>query len=259
MADEVVIASGVRTAIGRFGRGFRDVPAPRLGAAVIQEALKRAKIGPQDVDEVIMGNVISAGLGQNPARQAAIYAGLPVEIGSFTVNKVCGSGLKSVMLAAQAVKAGDADVVVAGGMENMSAAPFLLREMRWGARLGHTSVLATEEMARSRPDGHTLMLGNVDDQRHDPDHPPQKDDDRLRLGCRAGRAADADPLVPRDHAQDRAQDGRRVHRLCQVTSGARSATTRRAPAASSMSTMSPLPARPGSTWCTSRSSPAPCR
>lgn len=141
MAEEVVIAGGVRTAIGRFGRAFKDMSAPRLGAVVIQEALKRAKIDPLDVDEVIMGNVISAGLGQNPARQAAIYAGLPVEIGSFTVNKVCGSGLKSVMLAAQAVKAGDADVIVAGGMENMSASPFLLRGMRWGTRLGHASAI----------------------------------------------------------------------------------------------------------------------
>ncbi len=141
MAEEVVIASGVRTAIGRFGRGFKEVPAVRLGAVVIQEALKRAGIGPQDVDEVIMGNVISAGLGQNPARQAAIYAGLPVEMGSFTVNKVCGSGLKSVMLGAQAVKAGDAEVVVAGGMENMSASPFLLRGMRWGTRMGNASVI----------------------------------------------------------------------------------------------------------------------
>ncbi len=141
MTEEVVIASGVRTAGGRFGRGFKDVPAPRLGAVVIQEVLKRAKVGPRDVDEVIMGNVISAGLGQNPARQAAIYAGLPAETGSFTVNKVCGSGLKSVMLAAQAVKAGDADVIAAGGMENMSASPFLLREMRWGAGLGHTSAV----------------------------------------------------------------------------------------------------------------------
>jgi acetyl-CoA C-acetyltransferase len=141
MAEEIVIASGVRTAIGRFGRGFKHLSAQRLGAVVIQEALKRARIGPRDVDEVIMGNVISAGLGQNPARQAAIYAGLPVEIGSFTVSKVCGSGLKSVMLAAQSIKAGDADVIVAGGMENMSASPFLLRGMRWGTRLGHTSAI----------------------------------------------------------------------------------------------------------------------
>jgi acetyl-CoA C-acetyltransferase len=141
MTEEVVIASGVRTAGGSFGRGFKDMPASRLGSVVIQDALKRAKIGPRDVDEVIMGNVISAGLGQNPARQAAIYAGLPAATGSFTVNKVCGSGLKAVMLAAQAVKAGDADVIAAGGMENMSASPFLLREMRWGARLGHISAV----------------------------------------------------------------------------------------------------------------------
>ncbi len=141
MAEEVVIAGGVRTAIGRFGRAFKDMPAPRLGAAVIREALRRAGTSPRDVDEVIMGNVISAGLGQNPARQAAIYAGLPVEIGSFTVNKVCGSGLKSVMLAAQAVKAGDAEVIVAGGMENMSASPYLLGGLRWGARLGHSTAI----------------------------------------------------------------------------------------------------------------------
>ncbi len=141
MAEEVVIASGVRTAIGRFGRSFKDMPAPRLGAVVIQESLRRAGISPKDVDEVMMGNVISAGLGQNPARQAAIYAGLPVEIGSFTVNKVCGSGLKSVMLAAQAVKAADAEVVVAGGMENMSASPYLLGGMRWGMRLGHSAAI----------------------------------------------------------------------------------------------------------------------
>ncbi len=141
MAEEVVIASGVRTAIGRFGRAFKDMPAPRLGAVVIRESLKRAGISPQDVDEVIMGNVISAGLGQNPARQAAIHAGLPVEIGSFTVNKVCGSGLKSVMLAAQAVKAGDAEVIVAGGMENMSASPYLISGLRWGTRLGHASAI----------------------------------------------------------------------------------------------------------------------
>ncbi|MDA8241598.1 MAG: acetyl-CoA C-acetyltransferase [Nitrospiraceae bacterium] len=144
MREEAVIASGVRTAVGRFGRAFRDIPAPRLGQVAIREAMRRAGIGPQDVDEVIMGNVISAGLGQNPARQAAIYAGIPVEKGAFTVNKVCGSGLKAVMLAAQAVKAGDAEIVVAGGMENMSASPYLIRSLRWGARMGHTP--ATDAM-----------------------------------------------------------------------------------------------------------------
>jgi acetyl-CoA C-acetyltransferase len=140
MKEEVVIASGVRTAIGRFGRAFMEIPAPRLGEIAVREALRRAGVGPGDVDEVIMGNVISAGLGQNPARQAAIYAGIPVETGSYTVNKVCGSGLKTVMLAAQAVKAGDAEIVVAGGMENMSASPYLVPGLRWGVRLGHTGV-----------------------------------------------------------------------------------------------------------------------
>jgi acetyl-CoA C-acetyltransferase len=144
MREEVIIATGVRTAIGRYGRAFRDIPAPRLGEIVVREALRRAGIVPQDIDEVIMGNVISAGLGQNPARQAAIYAGIPVERGAYTVNKVCGSGLKAVMLAAQAIKAGDAGILVAGGMENMSASPYLIRGLRWGVRLNHT--VATDAM-----------------------------------------------------------------------------------------------------------------
>src|SRR3970282_431579 len=108
--------------------------AVRLGEMAIKEAVSRACIQKHDVEEVIMGNVLSAGLGQNPARQAAIYAGLAPEIGSFTVNKVCGSGLKAVMLAAQSIKAGDADVVVAGGMENLNAAPHLIKALRWGVK-----------------------------------------------------------------------------------------------------------------------------
>ena len=146
MAESVVIVSGVRTPVGRFGKSFRDITAPRLGAIVIAEALRRAGIPGDNVDEVIMGNVITAGLGQNPARQAAIHAGLPVELGSFTVNKVCGSGLKAVMLAAQAIKAGDGDIIVAGGMENMSASPHLIRSLRWGLRMGHAS--ATDAMLK---------------------------------------------------------------------------------------------------------------
>ena len=141
MPEEVVLVSGVRTAIGKFGRSFKDTPAPRLGAAVIKEAIKRAGIKPGDVDEVIMGNVIAAGLGQNPARQAAIHAELPVETGAVTVNKVCGSGLKAVMLAAQAIKAGDAEIIVAGGMENMSGAPHLIRNLRWGVKFGGETVV----------------------------------------------------------------------------------------------------------------------
>ena len=140
MAEEVVLLSGVRTAIGRFGGTLKDVSACNLGAAVVREAIARANIPPEEVQEVIMGNVLSAGLGQNPARQAAVHAGVPVGAGAFTVNKVCGSGLKAVMLAAQAIRAGDADLIVAGGMENMSAVPHLLPGMRWGVKTGDVQV-----------------------------------------------------------------------------------------------------------------------
>lgn len=136
MNEGAVIVSAARTAIGKYGRALKDIPAPQLGTLVIKEALKRAGLRPSEVDEVIMGNVISAGLGQNPARQSAIHTGIPPEVGSFTVNKVCGSGLKAVMLAAQAVRAGDAGVVVAGGMESMSGAPHLLKGLRWGTKFG---------------------------------------------------------------------------------------------------------------------------
>lgn len=136
MDEEVVLVSAVRTAVGKFGRSLKDIPAQHLGAVVIKESVNRAAVQINQVDEVIMGNVISAGLGQNPARQSAVYAGLPYEIGSFTVNKVCGSGLKAVMLAAQALKAGDAEIIVAGGMENMSRSPYLVRDVRWSVKFG---------------------------------------------------------------------------------------------------------------------------
>lgn len=134
-----LIVSSVRTPIGKFGRSLKDIPAPRLGALVVREVLRRAKVESDGVDEVIMGNVLGAGLGQNPARQAAIYAGVPSSVGAVTVNKVCGSGLKAVMLAAQAIKAGDANLVVAGGMENMSNSPYLVRGARWGIKYGDRS------------------------------------------------------------------------------------------------------------------------
>ena len=133
----VVIASAVRTAIGSFNGSLASVPATDLGALVIKEALARAGLSSDAPDEVIMGNVLQAGLGQNPARQAAVKAGLPVETPAMTINKVCGSGLKAVALAAQAIKAGDADCVVAGGMENMSLAPYVLEKARWGYRMGN--------------------------------------------------------------------------------------------------------------------------
>jgi len=133
---QAVVADAARTAIGKFGGMLRDVPATQLGTIVVEAALERCGVPPADVDEVILGNVLQAGLGQNPARQAAIGAGVPAEVPSFTVNKVCGSGLKAVALAAQAVAAGDADIVVAGGTENMSAAPFLVPKARWGYRMG---------------------------------------------------------------------------------------------------------------------------
>ncbi|MDR7431154.1 MAG: thiolase family protein [Armatimonadota bacterium] len=137
---EAVILSAVRTPIGRFLGGLADVPAPRLGAVVVREAVRRAGVRPEEVDEVILGNILSAGLGQAPARQAARYAGLPDSVGAVTVNKMCGSGLKAVVLAAQAVRVGDGRVYVAGGMENMSRAPYLLPRARTGYRLGHGEV-----------------------------------------------------------------------------------------------------------------------
>ena len=133
---EVVIASAARTALGSFGGTLKDVPAAELGAIVIKEAVKRAGINPEQVEEVVMGNVIQAGLGQNVARQATLKAGLPNEVPAMTINKVCGSGLRCVALAAQMIKAGDADVIVAGGMENMSQGPYVLRTARFGQRMG---------------------------------------------------------------------------------------------------------------------------
>ncbi len=165
--NEAVIVSGVRTAIANYGGALQDVPAVRLGAIVIQGALKKAGLRPRGdasyapealkdqgvielekkyaswdnslrevlIDEVIMGNVIQGGQGQNPGRQAAIYAGVPKEVNAITVNKICASGMKAVALAAQAIKAGDAEVIIAGGIENMSAVPYYVPKMRWGARM----------------------------------------------------------------------------------------------------------------------------
>ncbi|MGM3276585.1 acetyl-CoA C-acetyltransferase [Ralstonia sp. 24A2] len=138
---DVVIVSAVRTAVGKFGGSLAKIAAPDLGAAVIREALSRAKVSPDQVSEVIMGQVLTAGSGQNPARQAVIKAGLPNMVPGLTINKVCGSGLKAVMLAANAIIAGDADIVVAGGQENMSAAPHVLPGSRDGFRMGDAKLI----------------------------------------------------------------------------------------------------------------------
>jgi acetyl-CoA C-acetyltransferase len=141
--EDIVIVSAVRTAIGKFGGSLAKVPAPELGSIVIREALARAKVDPAQVSEVIMGQVLAAGAGQNPARQALLKAGLPKEVPGLTINAVCGSGLKAVMLAAQAIAWGDAEIVVAGGQENMSAAPHVLPNSRDGQRMGDWKLVDT--------------------------------------------------------------------------------------------------------------------
>jgi acetyl-CoA C-acetyltransferase len=139
--DDVVIISGCRTPVGKFQGSLSDFSAPQLGAIAVREAVKRANIDPTLVDECIMGNVVSAGLGQNPARQAAIFGGLSSEVGAMTINKVCGSGLKAVALAAQAVQTGNSSIVVAGGMESMTNTPYLLPQARKGYRLGNSTIV----------------------------------------------------------------------------------------------------------------------
>jgi acetyl-CoA C-acetyltransferase len=139
--DDVVVISGCRTAVGKFQGALTDMSAPQLGAVVVREAVKRAGLQPDQIDECIMGNVLPAGLGQNPARQAAIFGGLAPATGAMTINKVCGSGLKAVALAAQAVQTGNSDIVVAGGMESMTNAPYLLPQARKGYRLGNGQVI----------------------------------------------------------------------------------------------------------------------
>ena len=140
-STDIVIISGVRTAIGKFQGSLSDLSAPQLGAIAVREVVKRAGLDPALVDECIMGNVVSAGLGQNPARQAALFGGLPPEVGAMTINKVCGSGLKAVALAAQAIETGNSSIVVAGGMESMTNAPYLLPNARKGYRLGNGQLI----------------------------------------------------------------------------------------------------------------------
>src|ERR1700755_2333239 len=139
--DRPVIVSALRTPVGTFGGAFKDIPAPQLAAHAVRAALERIELPAEAVDEVLLGCVLQAGLGQNPARQAALAAGIPNEVPATTVNMLCGSGLKPVALAAQAIRAGDVDIVVAGGMESMSRAPYLLASARFGARLGDAALI----------------------------------------------------------------------------------------------------------------------
>src|SRR2546430_14527329 len=141
---QAVIISAVRTPVGKFLGGLKSFRATELGAIVVREAVKRAGVKPEDVDEVIMGCVIQAGLGQNAARQAAPRGGLPNTVSAVTVNKVCGSGLKAIMMAAQGIALGDTEIVVAGGMESMSNAPYLIPKAREGYRLGHGTLVRSE-------------------------------------------------------------------------------------------------------------------
>jgi acetyl-CoA C-acetyltransferase len=152
---EVVIVSAARTAIGSFGGAFAEIPAVELGAVAAKEAVKRANLDPVSINEVIIGNILIAGLGQNPARQTAIAAGLPVSIPAMTLNMVCGSGLRAVSLAAQIITAGDAEVILAGGMENMSLSPYILDKHRWGNRMGDHKLIDT-----MIHDGLTDIFGN---------------------------------------------------------------------------------------------------
>ena len=139
--EEIVIVSGVRTPVGKFQGSLSGLTAPQLGAIAVREAVKRAGVKPEQIDECIMGNVVAAGLGQNPARQAALFGGLQPEVSAMTINKVCGSGLKAVALAAQAIQTGNAEIVVAGGMESMTNAPYLLPNARSGFRMGNATAV----------------------------------------------------------------------------------------------------------------------
>ncbi len=136
MHNDIVLAGAVRTAIGKFGGSLSEIPAPKLGAVVIKEALSRSGIDPKNVDQVFMGCILQAGLGQNVARQSAVMAGIPFSVPAQTLNVVCGSGLNAVNLAAALITAGEADIIVAGGMENMSMAPYVLPKARFGYRMG---------------------------------------------------------------------------------------------------------------------------
>jgi acetyl-CoA C-acetyltransferase len=186
---EAVIISAVRTPVGKFLGALKNFKATELGAMVVREAVKRARLKPEDVDEVIMGCVIQAGLGQNPARQAALNGGLPNTVSAVTVNKVCGSGLKAVMMAAQGIQLGDTEIVVAGGMESMSNAPYLLPKAREGYRLGHGTMydsVINDGLWCAFDDQHMGCTGEVVSERY---HVSRSEQDEYALNSHRKAAA----------------------------------------------------------------------
>ena len=198
MMREVVIVSAVRTPIGSFGGGLKDVSAAKLGAIVLKEAIKRAGIDPAEIDEVLMGNVLQGGLGQNVARQAALEAGIPKEVPSMAINKVCGSGMRVISLAAQMIKAGDAEIVVVGGTESMSQSGYLSTTARWGARMGDTKLIDTMIHDGLTDAMHKIHMGitaeNVCDQwglkREELDEFAAKSQQKAEAAIKAGRFKD---------------------------------------------------------------------
>jgi acetyl-CoA C-acetyltransferase len=204
---DIVILSAVRTPTGKFLGALKDLTAPQLGSIVVAEAVRRAGVDPAIVDECIMGNVVSAGLGQNPARQAAVRGGLPDRVAALTINKVCGSGLKAVMLAAQGIAAGDIDVAVAGGMESMSNCPYLLQRARAGLRMGHGQVLdamVVDGLWCSFEECHMGLAGEVVAERYNVDRAAQ-DEYAVRSHAKAAHATEAgwfkNEIVPVDVPQ----------------------------------------------------------
>ena len=192
---EVVIVSAVRTPVGSFNGVLANIPAVELGALVLKEAMLRAGITPDQIDEVILGNVLQAGLGQNPARQAAIKAGIPQEIPSWTLNKLCGSGLKSIVCAAQTIMVGDADIILAGGMESMSLAPYTLPKARTGYRMGNGIIVDTLVQDGLTDIFHNVHMGvtaeNIAQQygfsREDQDHYAVSSQNRTEIASKAGK------------------------------------------------------------------------
>jgi len=222
----VVVTSACRTPIGRFLGGLADLRAPDLGAVVVREAIRRSGIAPEQVEEVILGCVLQAGMGQAPARQAARAAGVPDAVGALTVNKVCGSGLKAVILAAQAIRCGDADVIVAGGMESMSNAPYLLPEARRGVRLGHGRVLDSLVFDGLRDAAHDVHMGETAERVSETYGVGREDQDRFAVRSHErALAAQAQGRFGKEIVPVTLRDRKGVEGYCAVDEGPRPHTS----------------------------------